>query len=230
MRATSLLLAFALATTACQTATSHVGEAPYTLVFLKTGPATGLSKEKQQEVFAGHFANMERLAREGHLVLAGPFGKVKTDPSLRGIFVLATGDEAKARALAETDPGVVAGVFVLEYHAIATSAALPKWVAGEMARDDALKAEGKTPKPGEFGRGFVLLIGEDGARVRGELAERKDVLLLASYDGTGALAVLDAADCGEASKKFEPVLQKVGAHRLEDWFASRGLEQLPDMQ
>jgi hypothetical protein len=76
----------------------------------------------------------------------------------------------------------------------------------------------------------LTLIGEDGARVRSELAERKDVLLLASYDGTGALAVLDAVDCGEASKKFEPVLQKVGAHRLEDWFASRGLEQLPDMK
>ncbi|MEQ1634044.1 MAG: hypothetical protein ABL997_16825, partial [Planctomycetota bacterium] len=63
MRATSLLLAFALATTGCQTASSHADEAPSTVVFLKTGPAKDLSKEKQQEVFAGHFANMERLAR-----------------------------------------------------------------------------------------------------------------------------------------------------------------------
>ena len=125
---------------------------------------------------------------------------------------------------------MVAGVFVLEYHALATAAALPKWVAAEMARDAALKATGKTPKPGEFGRGFVLLIGEDGASVRRELTGQKGVLLLASYDEKGAFAVLDAVDCGAATTKFGAVLPKVGAHRLEDWFASRGLEQLPLMK
>jgi uncharacterized protein YciI len=72
-------------------------------------------------MFAGHFANMERLAKEGKLVLAGPFAK---DPDgWRGLFVFAVNGIAAAKALTETDPVIANGEMVAEYHAWYGSAA-----------------------------------------------------------------------------------------------------------
>jgi len=50
------------------------GMRPYVLAILKTGPrdAEVTDKDERAALFAGHFANMTRLAEEGHLVLAGP--------------------------------------------------------------------------------------------------------------------------------------------------------------
>ena len=58
-------------------------------------------------------ANIQKLAGEGKLLLAGPF----TDGGdLRGIFVFRVGSTAEAQALAETDPAVRAGRLRLESH------------------------------------------------------------------------------------------------------------------
>ena len=73
----------------------------YTLVLIKTGPRTEpLDKDEQAKVFGGHFANMERLARENRLLVAGPFGTDRSDPTLRGIFVFDTADLAAAQVTA----------------------------------------------------------------------------------------------------------------------------------
>ena len=45
----------------------------HVLVLLKTGPRTGLSPEESRTVFAGHFGNMQRLAEERKLLVAGPY-------------------------------------------------------------------------------------------------------------------------------------------------------------
>ena len=90
------------------------GMRSYVLVILKTGPTRVPDGEARKAMFAGHFANMERLAGEGKLVLAGPFSD---DPDgWRGLFVLAVDDIDEARALAETDPVIVHGEMVAEYH------------------------------------------------------------------------------------------------------------------
>lgn len=90
------------------------GMRKYVLVILKTGPERMPDGEARKAMFAGHFANMERLAKAGKLALAGPFAQ---DPDgWRGLFVLAVADLDEARALVATDPAVAAGEFVAEYH------------------------------------------------------------------------------------------------------------------
>lgn len=86
----------------------------YVLAILKTGPNdASITGEQRKEIFRGHFANMNRLAAEGKLALAGPFGE--NDQAFRGLFVLAVTTVEEGRALTGSDPAVKAGVFVVEY-------------------------------------------------------------------------------------------------------------------
>lgn len=97
------------------------GMRQYVLVILKTGPTPVPAGPERTAMFAGHFANMERLSEAGKLVLAGPFGK---DPDgWRGLFVFAVADIEEARALTATDPVIVKGEMVADYHAWYGSAA-----------------------------------------------------------------------------------------------------------
>ena len=90
------------------------GMRPYVLVVLKNGPRRMPEGEARDAMFAGHFANMERLSDEGKLVLAGPF--LKDPTGWRGLFVFAVADVEEARRLAESDPVIVNGEMVAEYH------------------------------------------------------------------------------------------------------------------
>jgi uncharacterized protein YciI len=90
------------------------GMRAYVLVVLKTGPTPVTDAAKRKAMFAGHFANMERLSKAGKLVLAGPFED--NDQGWRGLFVFAVADEAEARALVATDPVIVNGEMIAELH------------------------------------------------------------------------------------------------------------------
>lgn len=104
------------------------GMRKYVLVILKTGPKRMPDGPERDAMFAGHFANIGRLAKEGKLAVAGPFTK---DPAgWRGLYVFAVEDIAAARALTETDPVIVKGEMVAEYHDWYGSAAtmlIPEW-------------------------------------------------------------------------------------------------------
>ena len=93
----------------------------YILVVLKTGPTRVADGPERDAMFSGHFANMNRLASEGKLALAGPFDG--TDGG-RGQFILATYDIEEARKIIATDPVIVNGELVAEYHKYYGSAAL----------------------------------------------------------------------------------------------------------
>ena len=99
---------------AAQVGADDYGMRSYVLVILKTGPTPVPEGEARKAMFAGHFANMKRLAEEGKLALAGPFSE---DPAgWRGLFVLAVDDIDAARELVGTDPVVTNGEMVAEYH------------------------------------------------------------------------------------------------------------------
>ena len=93
----------------------------YVLVVLKTGPRKVPAGAERDEMFKGHFANINRLAAEGKLALAGPLDGVD---GWRGLFVLAVADIDEARRLVATDPVIVQGEMVAEYHTYYGSAAL----------------------------------------------------------------------------------------------------------
>lgn len=89
------------------------GMKTYVLCILKTGPKDAEIKgEQRKEIFAGHFANINTLAEEGKLSLAGPFGK--NDKSYRGLYVFNVATVEEAEELVVLDPAVKAGIFVPE--------------------------------------------------------------------------------------------------------------------
>jgi len=97
------------------------GMKPYVLVVLKTGPKQMPAGPERDAMFRGHFANMKRLSAEGKLALAGPFDGVD---GWRGLFIFAVSDIEEARKLTATDPVIMNGEMVAEYHKYYGSAAL----------------------------------------------------------------------------------------------------------
>ena len=97
------------------------GMRPYVLVILKTGPKPAPKGESRNAMFKGHFANMQRLADEGKLAYAGPLDGVD---GWRGLFILAVPDIEEAKKLVQTDPVIINGEMIAEYHVHYGSAAL----------------------------------------------------------------------------------------------------------
>ena len=97
------------------------GMRSYTFVLLKNGPKRMPDGPERDAMFKGHFANIQRLAKEGLLVYAGPLDGVD---GWRGLFIFATADQEVARKAVETDPVVVNGEMVAELHRHYGSAAL----------------------------------------------------------------------------------------------------------
>lgn len=99
----------------------HRGMRTYILVVLKTGPNKVAAGKERDEMFAGHFANIKRLAAEGKLAVAGPFDGVD---GWRGLFIFAVKDIEEAKQLTATDPVIIKGEMVAEYHKWYGSAAM----------------------------------------------------------------------------------------------------------
>ena len=90
------------------------GMRSYVLVILRTGPTRVEDPAERKAMFAGHMANIQRLVKEGKLALAGPFGDTEGD--WRGLFVLAVDSFDEAKALVATDPVIIKGEMVADYH------------------------------------------------------------------------------------------------------------------
>ena len=93
----------------------------YVFVVLKTGPNKMAPGKERDEMFKGHFANIGRLAAQGKLALAGPFDGID---GWRGMFIFAVADIEEAKKLVATDPVIIKGEMVAEYHKYFGSAAL----------------------------------------------------------------------------------------------------------
>jgi uncharacterized protein YciI len=75
----------------------------YIFVFLNKKPdAQKISPEESKKIMEGHMANINRLAKEGKLLAAGPF------EGGGGLFVFASQSVDEAKGWLSTDPGVQA--------------------------------------------------------------------------------------------------------------------------
>ena len=110
------------------------GMRQYIFVLLKTGPTPVPAGKERDAMFAGHMANINRLADEGKLVMAGPLDRVE---GWRGLFIFAVTDIEEAKKLVATDPVITKGEMIAEYH---------KWFgsAGVMMLNDIHKKISKT--------------------------------------------------------------------------------------
>ena len=97
------------------------GMRKYVFVVLRTGPNKVPAGAERTEMFAGHMANIQRLANERKLAYAGPLDGVD---GARGIFIFAVDSVEEANSLVATDPVIVKGEMVAEYHVHFGSAGL----------------------------------------------------------------------------------------------------------
>lgn len=102
------------ASLAAKVGADDYGMRNYVFCILKTGPKDAEIKDKaaRDKIFAGHMANIQRLADEGKLALAGPFGK--NDRTYRGLFIFAVATVEEAQKLVETDPVIKSGMMTAE--------------------------------------------------------------------------------------------------------------------
>jgi len=83
---------------------------PYTLVFLRKGPAPRDDEARNERLQLEHLQHLTKLQMIGKLVLNGP---ILAEHDILGVSVYAA-DLEEARALAEADPKVKAGYLVVE--------------------------------------------------------------------------------------------------------------------
>lgn len=140
----------------------HAPEA-FTFVILTDGPASeSLSEDAIRQAAEGHRANIERLGNEGVLLLAGPFGETKTDPTWRGIFVFDEADLEQAEALTASDPAVEVGAFAMRTYPWQSASDLRRFRQLSQARKE-------NDEPFE-GRAYVLGLGTPAADTREVIA------------------------------------------------------------
>lgn len=87
------------------------GMKKYVMAFLKSGKTKMEDKDESNRLQMEHLKNIQRLADEGKLVLAGPFF---AEGDLRGIYVFNVTSVEEAKSLTETDPAIIAGVLEME--------------------------------------------------------------------------------------------------------------------
>ncbi|WAC40628.1 YciI family protein [Pedobacter sp. SL55] len=104
----------------------NYGMKMYVLVILKTGSNTTATKAQTDSLFKGHMTNIDRLAKENKLVVAGPLAK--NDKQYRGIFILNTKSLEEAKTWLATDPAVSAKLLDADIFNWYGSAALPEYL------------------------------------------------------------------------------------------------------
>lgn len=85
----------------------------YWLVLLQKGPNRNQDSISAGKIQAAHMANINRLAKEGKLIMAGPIG---IEDDLRGIFLMNCADSAEVENFVKTDSAVITGRLIMKYY------------------------------------------------------------------------------------------------------------------
>lgn len=98
------------------------GMKKYHLVILKKGDAGITDKARLDSIFRGHMKNIQLLASQNKLVVAGPLGE--NEKNYEGIFILNTESKEEAKKMVEADPAIQLKVLAAEFYLYYGSAAL----------------------------------------------------------------------------------------------------------
>ena len=98
------------------------GMKTYVFCLLTTGTNTTATPDEKKKLFEGHMANINKLASEGKLVMAGPF--MKNEKNYRGIFIFNCSTIEEAEKLVNSDPAVQANLLKADLTVWYGSAAL----------------------------------------------------------------------------------------------------------
>jgi uncharacterized protein len=93
----------------------------YVMAFLKAGPSKLRDSVARARLQKAHLQNIMRMAKDGTLIIAGPF--LDNQP-LRGIYLFNVSTVEEARELTATDPAIKAGTLEMELHPWYGSASL----------------------------------------------------------------------------------------------------------
>ena len=85
----------------------------YWLVLLQKGPNRNQDSISAEKIQAAHMANINRLAKEGKLIMAGPIG---IEDDLRGIFLMNCADSTEVENFVKTDSAVITGRLIMKYY------------------------------------------------------------------------------------------------------------------
>lgn len=230
-RSSALILSLALSFFAACGSTGQRAsdDAQYVLAYLKTGPrAAEKSKEENQTIFAGHMANIHRLAEQRKLVIAGPFAHPH-DASWRGIFVLDVSSIDEARQLVDTDPGVQAQVFAVELHPLQASRALRTALDLEQESKAIAARDNAAAQAGMDVRAYVMITAQDAARAERALAplrERGRLIWCGRLGGELAgqgVFVLDAEKVADVDALIGDARAHMGECSIDSWWSTGSL-------
>lgn len=85
----------------------------YVMAFLNVGPNRNQDSVEVERLQRAHLDNINRLAEEGKLIIAGPF---MDDFKTRGIYIFDVRSVEEAEKLTATDPAIKAGRLIMELH------------------------------------------------------------------------------------------------------------------
>ncbi len=85
----------------------------YWFAFLYKGEIRNQDSLAAAKIQNAHIANINRLAAEGKIIMAGPMGY---DKDLRGIFIIDAKDSAQAASYIKTDSAIITGRLRFELH------------------------------------------------------------------------------------------------------------------
>lgn len=224
--ATSMLLGACAGGASDEPVTEEVVEEIPTESFVVTlidraDPAPELGTMQAQQAMQGHFANMKRLAGEGKLLVAGPFGRghVPPEPNLSGLFLWSTDKVSDAIQWAAGDPAAIAGLFRFRHFVVEMPSAVRRVPELDLELLESLPEE-QRQNPGATIRPYVLAVGRSGeTKVPEDLDESVVVLRSKRADGAPMLLLaMDSVD--EAVESFGD------GFLLRSWAATKVLRDL----